>query len=427
MTEGARKQSREVGRRSTRAAPWLAWSLWALALALAVLLLLFYLLSLSAWGEVPDRAPPWFAPLMALMVVSFSTVGAIIAARRPDNAVGWSLLVISLALGVAFVGQVYADYTLVAAPGSLPGGAVAVWLSLWIPVPALVAATFFCLLFPDGRPPSHRWRWVGRLALMGGILLVLGLSLAPGRLDERNYPGARNPVGLEGAGRFLEGSSTGGTALALLALLLAVVSMIVRFRRSIGVERQQLKWVVYAGAVAAGGFALTLFLSGPFANAVFALAFLAFIGVPIAAGLAILRYRLYEIDLIINRTLVYGSLTVLLVAVYFAGVTTAQALFRALTGQEQQPQLAVVASTLAIAALFNPLRRRIQSFIDRRFYRRKYDARKTLETFSAKLRDETDLQTVNEDLVGVVRETMQPAHVSLWLRTETASEAKRAD
>jgi hypothetical protein len=427
VTEGAREQRREVGGRSTRAAPWLAWSLWALALALAVLLLLFYLLSLSAWGEVPDRAPPWFAPLMALMVVSFSTVGAIIAARRPDNAVGWSLLVISLALGVTFVGQVYADYTLVAAPGSLPGGAVAVWLSLWIPVPALVAATFFCLLFPDGRPPSHRWRWVGRLALMGGILLVLGLSLAPGRLDERNYPGARNPVGLEGAGRFLEGSSTGGTALALLALLLAVVSMIVRFRRSIGVERQQLKWVVYAGAVAAGGFALTLFLSGPFANAVFALAFLAFIGVPIAAGLAILRYRLYEIDLIINRTLVYGSLTVLLVAVYFAGVTTAQALFRALTGQEQQPQLAVVASTLAIAALFNPLRRRLQAFIDKRFYRKKYDASKTLEDFSARLRDETDLETLGAELVGVVRETMQPAHVSLWLRSETVGQRDRVE
>jgi hypothetical protein len=141
-------------------------------------------------------------------------------------------------------------------------------------------------------------------------------SLSPGTLDERNYPGARNPVGVEGAGRFLEGMGTVGTALALLALLLAVVSMIVRFRRSIGVERQQLKWVVYAGAVAAGGFALTLFLSGPFANAVFVLAFLAFIGVPIAAGLAIMRYRLYDIDIIINRTLVYGPLTVLLAAAY---------------------------------------------------------------------------------------------------------------
>jgi hypothetical protein len=379
---------------------------------------LFYLLSLSAWGEVPDRAPPWFVPLMALMLVTFSTVGAVIAARRPNNAVGWSFSAIALALGVAFAAQFYADYTLVVAPGSLPGGAVAVWLSLWMPVFALVAATFFCLLFPDGSPPSHRWRWVGWLAVVGGVLLMLGLSLTPGTLDERNYPGARNPVGVEGTGRFLEGMDTVGTGFALVGLLLAVVSMIVRFRRSIGVERQQLKWVVYAGAVAAGGFALTLFLSGPLADVVFALAFLAFIGVPVAAGFAIMRYRLYEIDILINRTLVYGSLTATLVALYFGSVVLLQGALRSLTGQKSQ--LAVVASTLAIAALFNPLRRRLQGLVDRRFYRSKYDARKTLEAFSAKLRDETDLDALSDDLVGVVRETMQPAHVSLWLQPDPA-------
>jgi hypothetical protein len=143
--------------------------------------------------------------------------------------------------------------------------------------------------------------------------------------------------------------------------------------------------------------------------------------IPIATGIAILRYRLYDIDLLINRTLVYGALTAMLVAVYFGGVATTQTIFRALTGQEQQPQLAVVVSTLVIAALFNPLRRRIQAFIDRHFYRRKYDAAKTLEAFSAKLRDETNLEALNDELVTVVRETMQPAHVSLWLRPDTAS------
>jgi hypothetical protein len=154
---------------------------------------------------------------------------------------------------------------------------------------------------------------------------------------------------------------------------------------------------------------------------------LSFAGVPVAIGFAVLKYRLYEIDIIINRTLVYGSLTVSLAVVYFGGVSVTQAIFRALTSQEEQPQLAIVVSTLVIAALFSPLRRRIQSFIDRRFYRRKYDARKTLEAFSAKLRDETDLDSLSDDLVGVVRETIQPAHVSLWLRTETASEGQQAD
>ena len=201
-----------------------AWSLWALAVVLAALMSLFYLLSLTAWGEIPDRAPPWFVPMMALMLVSFSTVGAVIAARRSDNAVGWSLSAIALTLGVTFAAQSYADYTLIADPGSLPGGDIAVWLSLWAPVPALIAATFFCLLFPDGRPPSRSWRWVGWLALIGGVLLILGLSLAPGTLDERNYLGSRNPVGVEGAGPLLSVTTTAGTGLALLALLLSLIS-----------------------------------------------------------------------------------------------------------------------------------------------------------------------------------------------------------
>jgi hypothetical protein len=188
----------------------------------------------------------------------------------------------------------------------------------------------------------------------------------------------------------------------------------VRFRRSRGVERQQMKWFVYAVALL-----LTFPLEGLLPDIVDNVLFgLTLIAIPTAIGIAVLRYRLYEIDIVINRTLVYGSLTALLVAVYFGGVATTQTIFRALTGQEQQPQLAIVVSTLAIAALFNPLRRRIQGFIDRRFYRSKYDAAKTLEAYSSKLRDETDLDALTAELVGVVRETMQPAHVSLWLRPE---------
>jgi hypothetical protein len=208
------------------------------------------------------------------------------------------------------------------------------------------------------------------------------------------------------------------------------LSLLMRLRRAVGVERQQLKWFAYAAAMFALGVVLIVIpiaIDTPswyewVGTAIFTAAGAA---ITISIGIAILRYRLYEIDIIINRTLVYGALTAMLAVIYFGGVTTTQAIFRALTGQEEQPQLAIVVSTLVIAALFNPLRRRIQGFIDRRFYRRKYDAAKTLEAFSAKLREETDLDALSDDLMGVVRETMQPAHASLWLRPELPPRRRR--
>jgi len=216
--------------------------------------------------------------------------------------------------------------------------------------------------------------------------------------------------------------------LVLLLGLVAAASVVVGRRGARGVERQQIKWLLYAGAIFFVGpvFQITvsyvLRVEGSWALWVGnLLGVVSGLGGPIAIGVAILRYRLYEIDTLINRTLVYGALTASLALVYFGGVAITQTIFRAFTAQEQQPQLAIVVSTLVIAALFTPLRRRIQSFIDRRFYRSKYDARKTLEAFSAKLRDETDLDALNAELVGVVRETMQPAHVSLWLRPDAAS------
>jgi hypothetical protein len=213
------------------------------------------------------------------------------------------------------------------------------------------------------------------------------------------------------------------------SVFLSTLSLVVRYLRADGVERQQLRWLAGAailiGVYIVGGLVgLDRLLGEGVWNLINAVANA---GLYAAVGVAILRYRLYEIDIIINRTLVYGSLTAMLVALYLGGVVTMQAIFRALTGQEQQPQLAVVVSTLAIAALFNPLRHRIQSFIDRRFYRRKYDTRKTLEAFSSKLRDETDLEALHDELVGVVRETIQPAHVSLWLRPETATRGKQTN
>jgi chemotaxis receptor (MCP) glutamine deamidase CheD len=207
-------------------------------------------------------------------------------------------------------------------------------------------------------------------------------------------------------------------------MVASAVSLIVRMRRTGRMERQQIKWLAYGGALVVGA----VFIGGVISiwnhNVSIAVVSLGLLGVPIFTGVAITRYRLYEIDIVINRTLVYGALTAALVAAYFGGVAALQAFSRALTGQEQQPQLAIVVSTLVIAALFDPLRRRIQSFIDRRFYRRKYDAQKTLEEFSVKLREETDLEALNEDLMGVVRETMQPAYVSLWLRPDKDSKGQ---
>ena len=220
-----------------------------------------------------------------------------------------------------------------------------------------------------------------------------------------------------------------GLVLVLISGLFAVLSLIYRLAQARGDERQQLKWFVFATAIMFGGFfVLPLFSSWPLLNDIsWSVGVFGFLFFPVATGIAILRYRLYDIDIIINRTLVYGSLTLMLALVYFGGVTVTQALFQTLTSQEQLPQLVVVASTLLIAALFNPLRWRIQSFIDRRFYRRKYDARKTLEAFSAKLRDETDLNALSEDLTSVARETMQPAHITLWLRPATAPEGEQAE
>src|SRR5215207_9672520 len=309
----------------------------------------------------------------------------------------------------------------VARPGSVPFpvGVAAVNNFMWVPAVGLLG-TYVFLLFPDGRLPSRRWR---PLAWLSGTVSVL-VGLTPGGLQ--NLGGIRNPYALEGY-PWLETVAYIVLPLLPLCMLASVISLVMRYRRSRGEERQQIKWIAFAasfvgllyliamvcafifpsGAWFQAGSPLWLDLLGYAALSSFTL-------VPIAIGFAVLRYRLYEIDIIINRTLVYGSLTISLALVYVGLVVSLQYVFRALAGGDSQ--LVILASTLAIAALFNPLRRRNQSFIDRRFYRRKYDARKTLEEFSARLREETDLDSLSEDLVGVVRETVRPARVSLWLR-----------
>jgi hypothetical protein len=408
---------------STRAATWLAWSLWALTVALTGLSLVLLALNLS---HLNTHIFDWW--LGNTTVVIDVTVGAIVASRRPENPVGWLVCLFGVAVGTSSFTSQYAIYALLVQLDSLPAGQAMAWIAAW-QLPIIIGLQVsYILLFPTGRLPSRRWRWLAWLivafVLVGVILSAFSSDAYLGSLDP-----IRNPLGVEGFTNVYKAVLYTLAPLLYLAIALAVF---VRLRRAVGVERQQIKWFAYAAAIFAVGTTLnvlTIAIDAPrwfewVGQAVFIVAGTA---IPIAIGIAILKYRLYEIDLLINRTLVYGPLTAALALIYFGGVATTQAIFRALTGQVEQPQLAIVVSTLVIAALFNPLRGRIRSFIDRRFYRTKYDAAKTLEAFSAKLRDETDLNALRDDLVGVVRETMQPAHVSLWLRPDAPPKGEQED
>jgi hypothetical protein len=353
----------------------------------------------------------------ATLIVSFSVIGALIASHRPENPIGWIFLAVGCCYGLLSAGDEYAIYALLTNPGALALGAEASWLGQWIWAPGLgLILVFLPLLFPDGHPPSPRWLPVGWL---GGLSIVLAVVSSTIVLWPERGPAL--VTGDESPSHVLDVVLLfAAVPMLFVAGLGAVISLLVRFRRAREEERQQIKW--FASAAALTLIWIIVFgqstLRG-LPEAMVALSSLLVIpSIPIATGVAILRYRLYDIDVIINRTLVYGSLTVILVGLYFGGIVVLQRVFVLLTGERST--LAVVTSTLLIAALFNPLRRRIQGFIDRRFYRRKYDAAKTLEAFSAKLRDETDLDALSGDLVGVVRETMQPAHVSLWLRPDAA-------
>ncbi len=417
---------------STRAASWLAWSLAGLSVVMfaATVALTISSLYLAPATQPSSTGGTLGDLLLWLPFLTFPIVGALIASKRPTNPIGWICLVAGLFWMLIFLwGSIPSS---VSAPVMID--ALTQWL--WVP-PVGLLGIYLILLFPDGKLPSRRWR---PLAWFSGAVMVLAsvaLTLSPGPLPD--HPGVRNPFGLEGY-PMLAQVLPGVIALLPICILASAVSLFWRYRHSGGEVRQQIKWVAFAAsfvgvmylsAVVIGFFAPEASLgSGDVSllgDILLDAVLLSYAGVPIAVGFAVLKYRLYDIDVVINRTLVYGALTAALALTYFGGVATTQAIFHALTGQEQQPQLAIVVSTLVIAALFNPLRRRIQSFIDRRFYRRKYDAAKTLAAFSAKLRDETNLEALKSELVGVVRETMQPAHVSLWLRPDTSPKGEQAD
>ena len=410
-----RSRRRDVGEMSRRTAAWLAWLLCGFSLVLTALSLLLLNLNLSE----PNAYIYDYWLDNTIGTLSYAPVGALIAARRPANPVGWLLCLNGVVLSIGHFSAQYAIYTLLAQPNSLPVGEALAWISSWILPPIIGLQVFSYLLFPTGRLPSDRWKWLARLTVAFVIVGVITSAFSFGA--NAGLGPIPNPLGIEVF------SNVYDMVLNFHPLLYVAVasSLFVRLHRARGVERQQIKWFAYAVSATIIGITLAYMIPDTidmplwFERAGFALNLAVTPAIPISMGIAILRYRLYEIDLLINRTLVYGALTVLLGLVYFGGVAMAQVIFRILTGQEQ-PQLTIVVSTLIIAALFSPLRRRIQGFIDRRFYRKKYDAAKTLEAFSAKLRHETDLDALSGDLTSVVRETMQPAHVSLWLRPDTA-------
>ena len=402
----------------------LAWSVCALTLLVLAASLILILLGWSA--PLPQGATPWRDRVISLIgIVGAPILGGLIASRRPRNLYGWVWLGFGLGLALAQLESSISAYAGVVESGTLVAPlAVARVLRLGNQV-SLVLAPFLLLLFPTGRLPSRRWRSVAWISALSGAMIML-LVLLFGSPDK--------------VGGAISAITIGVVFVIFATIALSALSLVVRYRKASGVERQQLKWVAFAAVLAASTLVgqqliwlaalLNVYVLGgelPTSNPSLENLRDAATNVCLYAGvgIAILRYRLYDIDVIINRTLVYGSLTLMLALVYFVGVASAQALFRAVTGQEQLSQLAVVVSTLAIAALFDPLRRRIQNVIDRRFYRRKYDAAKTLGAFSTKLRDETDLDELSGDLVRVVRDTVQPEHVSLWLRPSGETEADK--
>jgi hypothetical protein len=349
--------------------------------------------------------------LLRLAFLVFGWFGALIVSRRPGQPIGWVLCALGLMSGFGAFAVEYAVYGLITRPGAVPAAATLAWCDSWEFAVDFGLVAALLLLFPSGRPPSPRWRWVLWLAATGVVLATVGaLALWPLRGRALLQLHTPDPVGVVGVLYRLGAWATEA------AILAAVASLVVRFRRASGAERQQLKWLFYWVAVLVVGFpitgvALDRVSSELAADVVFALLL---VPIPLAVGVAIIRHRLYDIDRLINRTLVYGLLTALLATVYASVVLVLAQLFGGLGAEP--PSWAVAAATLAVATMFQPARRRIQQAVDRRFNRHRYDAAKTIERFSGRLRDELDLHTLSGELLAVVDQTMQPTSASLWLR-----------
>jgi MFS family permease len=394
--------------RSARTTARLAWSLCGLALALLAATLLVLLAGRPPLTPAADQWQRQAADLLTF--VGPPLLGGLIAARRPDNRYGWLWLAVGLVLAVQAFVMAYASVAQAAGPAGPPGLALAAWAFGLVFIAFLSLFPFVFLLFPTGRLPSRRWRlWAWAIIVVGAATLIAG-AFGSGTAVE----GVANPVAVGGwLGGIFDRVVDPGIGLLALATAVSALSLLPRFRRARGVERQQLKWFAYAGALlAAFLFSDTLGLQ-TFGLVDLLLETLIFAGVYAGIGIAVLRYRLYEIDRLVNRTLVYGTLTALLGLVYAAGVFGLGSLLNPAGGESA---LAVAASTLAVAALFQPARRRVQGLVDRRFNRRRYDAATTIEAFTARLREEIDLDTLSAELLAVVDQTMEPTTASLWLR-----------
>ncbi len=399
---------------SKRTAFWLAWFTWVLYLVVAMVTLLF---------QIKNDAPSELSGdiLDALVLLAFATIGALIASRRPENPIGWIFCMSTLLWALGSVLQEYTTYALITVPGSLPAGALMGVIGHWISgIGWFLMLTFLLLLFPNGHLPSPRWRFLAWLivVLLATYSITFLLSPYPyaNSAIDPHLEAVRNPMGILVAYDLFD-QIAGDIPLLLFPTIIAcIISVFLRFRRARGVERQQLKWFAYGTTLSILMLIVIVILvfSTP-SGGPGALFYFSVVWIPISAGIAMLRYRLYDIDVLIRRTLVYSTLTVILALLYTGLVFVIGIPLRDFLGQQQNP-LVIVASTLAIAALFQPLRHRIQAIIDRRFYRRKYDAVRTLEAFSATLRNEVDLATLSKHLVAVVEETMQPTYILLWLR-----------
>jgi hypothetical protein len=383
-----------------------AWGIFLLEIALALSALLFSYIGRSApfsgWG---------FRGFSSLFTFPFAIVGLLILSRHPKHAVGWVFLGFGAFSSIQASLFEYMIYGLVLAPGTLPGAEIIAWIlnTYWMLL--IILMTLLLLLFPHGNLPSPRWRYFIWAVFIGAAVMALLNAFTPGPLDS-SFASLENPYSWE----FLKGPFAQSVdALTVVVFILSfgfpLVYLIMRIRRSSGQEREQFKWFVFAAALLVATSPTAAFRS-VFIQSFFILSMFL---MPVAIGIAILRYRLYDIDLIIRRTLAYSVLTGLLALIYFGSVVVLQTGVNTITGQRNATFVTVI-TTLVIAALFNPLRRRVQDFIDRRFYRKKYNAEQALAQFATTARDEVDMDKLAAALIGVVEETMQPESVSLWLK-----------